>query len=289
MGTFQMWWRVAPKTEAGRAAKFIVGSLIGGGSLTLVYEYIGPFLRDHSEIVLPFALANALSSGFWYTLSEAVFGVEVLMGSVSAVAAGTRVASVTEMVAGEQVIKFIKRLPLAGTAVGILTAVTAPLLWPMMFDICWGSSLRELILGSRDIDGPTLLRSNWLVDAYSNFTLPLAVPVGAVAGATLHTVLQPYVFCSMFFLSFFFRLYGHLCLSLSIIYCLPALSDPTWHESNHHSRPPSIDTILTSLIITLQVRTGHARQVVDANQSTAPHGGDVRQCAVLHIQQKRRG
>ena len=51
-------------------------------------------------------------------------------------------------------------------------------------------------------------------------------------------LLMPYVFCSMFFLPSCL-----LCLSLSlfIYYCPPAFSDTTWHESNHHLIPQSID------------------------------------------------
>ena len=66
------------------------------------------------------------------------------------------------------------------------------------------------------------------------------------AGATLL-----YVLCSTV-LPFFSCL---CCLSLDLKR-LPAFSDIAWHESNHHPLPlnqSSIHTILTSLIVTLQV------------------------------------
>ena len=42
-GVFQAWLRVMPRSELGSAIKAITGVLIGGGSLTLVYNYVGPF------------------------------------------------------------------------------------------------------------------------------------------------------------------------------------------------------------------------------------------------------
>jgi hypothetical protein len=64
----------------------------------------------------------------------------------------------------------------------------------------------------------------------------------------------------------------------SFYYCLPALYDTTWHESNHHHPPPSInqpsiDTILTSLIVTLQVHlvlNDVVSSVVGQEQSRVP-------------------
>ena len=54
---------------------------------------------------------------------------------------------------------------------------------------------------------------------------------------------------------FYFSCLRCLSLSLSIYYCLSALSDTSWHVSNHHLplNQSSIDTILTLLIITKQV------------------------------------
>jgi hypothetical protein len=88
---------------------------------------------------------------------------------------------------------------------------------------------------------------------------------------------EVYVFCSMLFLpsflSSFLPSFSYFVMSpsvsLSPIYCclpacLPAFSDTTWHESNHHSLPPSINqsSIVTTLsfLITLQVLRQAGRQ-----------------------------
>lgn len=191
---FQMWWRVAPKSEVGRVIKFVVGTLIGGGSVKLVYEYVGPFMKDHSELILPFALANAATSSFWYLTCESVLGLEVMMGGVLAkVAEGSGVAQAIELTTSARVAKILARLPFAGTIVGALTACTAPFLWPAMFDLCWDDSLKKLVLGDEFMESSDgLFRTNWLIDTYSNFTLPVALPVGAFAGATMHLLLRDY-------------------------------------------------------------------------------------------------
>ena len=191
LGVFQAWFRVAPKSEFGRIGKFLIGTAIGGGSLKLVYDYVGPFLWNHSEVVLPFALSNAIASGFWYSVGEMTLGVERMMGMTSVVAPESA-SGVVELVWGERVFKMLTRLPFAGTAVGVATAITAPVLWPTMIDLCWDTSLKELVLGEREMSKMSLLDSNWLVDAYTHYTLPLAVPVGALAGATMHLALQSY-------------------------------------------------------------------------------------------------
>ena len=70
------------------------------------------------------------------------------------------------------------RLPFAGTVVGLLTAVTAPLLWPSMIDLCWEDSLKQLVLGKQELVKKTPLNSNWLMDTYWNYGMPVGVPVG---------------------------------------------------------------------------------------------------------------
>ncbi len=201
---FQAWWRVAPKTTLGRASKFLIGTVIGGGSVTLVFDYVGPFLRDHSELVLPFALANAVTSSFWYLACESVLGLEMMMGAVMTSAhmakngGASKVIEAASLATGGNISNLLRRLPFAGTIVGALTACTAPLLWSGMFDLCWDESLKELVLGEEftkhasNGGSDRNSRTNWLLDTYANFTLPVALPVGAFAGATMHLVLRDY-------------------------------------------------------------------------------------------------
>ena len=44
----------------------------------------GPFLRDHSDLVLPFALANATSAAFWYAVLETKLGLDGMAGAFHA-------------------------------------------------------------------------------------------------------------------------------------------------------------------------------------------------------------
>jgi hypothetical protein len=87
-----------------------------------------------------------------------------------------------------------------------------------------------------------------------------------------------YVFCYTLvlpsFLLFLFVMSLSVCQSLyllSVSCCMSALSDTTWHESNHHLTPPlnqSIDTIL----ITMQVRTAQVQQEQDPGLRRHPFG-----------------
>jgi hypothetical protein len=64
----------------------------------------------------------------------------------------------------------------------------------------------------------------------------------AALGASTKLALK-YVFCSTIVLpSFLVR--GVSLSLLSIYYCLPAFSDTTWHESNHHSHPSINQSII---------------------------------------------
>jgi hypothetical protein len=108
-----------------------------------------------------------------------------------------------------------------------------------------------------------------------------------VAVLTADSLITQYVFILLYYCSSF--LFMFVTLSLSTIYCcLPAFSDTTaWHESNHHPLTPSInhssiDTILTLLIITIQVRRlreATAQSSTFAGNSNsgavAGHGEDV--------------
>ena len=182
---FQAWYRVAPRSDGGRATKFIIGTLMGGGCFKLVSDYVGPFIRDHSELILPFALSNAVMSSFWYVTGESVLGLDMMMGA-------TWPALAEKAGAGLFLGRTLAKLPFAGTAVGALTAVTVPLLWPMMFDLCWDQDLQELILGKEYTQQTGLMKRNWLVDIYTNWTMAMVVPVGAGAGATMHLLLRNY-------------------------------------------------------------------------------------------------
>jgi hypothetical protein len=49
----------------------------------LIYSYIGPFLWNNAEFVLPFALSNGAAAAFWCTAVESYFGVGILAGTLT--------------------------------------------------------------------------------------------------------------------------------------------------------------------------------------------------------------
>lgn len=178
-GVFRIWNSVLPKTAEGVVLKRIVSLLIGGGSVTLVYMYVLPFLKCYPDLILPFALSNGVACMFWHGVAEATLGLEALAGGSSAV------ASALPAVAKEALPKFFLRLPLGGGLLGILTSLTAPLLWPLMTDLCWSQELKTLLLGGNSL--------TWLLDSYYGVGMAVALPVGALAGASLHYALAPFV------------------------------------------------------------------------------------------------
>jgi hypothetical protein len=64
-GLAMSWYRFLPTQWWGRLLKLASGMLLGGGVFTFIYKFAGPFLLNHADMVLPFALANALTSAFW--------------------------------------------------------------------------------------------------------------------------------------------------------------------------------------------------------------------------------
>ena len=182
-GVVRVWYSYMPRTVAGKYLKYLISVFGGGGGISLLYNYVLPFLRDHSNFVLPFALANGVASGFWYLVGEAAFGLPFMAGVVSIealkkalppiiIAIFTTPAGVSLLSAG---------LPVGGVVIGVLTAITAPIIWPLAFSICWDENLQSLIL-----DGDSL----WLMDLYNYFGIPVGIPVGAISGLSMHFALK---------------------------------------------------------------------------------------------------
>ena len=75
-GAFRIWTSFLMKSTEGRTAKYIIGIIAGGGTVKVMCDYVLPFLRDHSNVIAPFAFANAVTSMFWYGVGEIAFGKE---------------------------------------------------------------------------------------------------------------------------------------------------------------------------------------------------------------------
>ena len=67
VGVGVAWSRLLPNHPLIRGGLVVA---LGGGLGTIVYHYIGPFLSEHSEVVLPFAAANGITAMMWYSLLE---------------------------------------------------------------------------------------------------------------------------------------------------------------------------------------------------------------------------
>ncbi len=141
----------------GHVVKNSLALIFGGGIVHICLNYVGPFLLEHSEIVLPFSLSNSVCSAFWYCLAESALGVEGLLAMSPALSVGA----------------FTMQLPLVGAAIGVLTAVTAPFLWPHAFKLCWSDDLSALVFR----EGP-----EWITSAYLEILLPVGLPVAILAG-----------------------------------------------------------------------------------------------------------
>lgn len=175
-GVFRIWSSVLPKTAEGLIAKKVISLLIGGGSVTLVWFYFLPFLRDYPDLIFPFALSNGAMCMLWHAAAEATLGLERLAGQASQLG--------LKLPTGE-LPKFWQRLPLGGAALGALTALTAPMLWGLATDVCWSPELKELLLGKRGI--------SWVLDTYYGVGMTVALPVGVLSGISLHYLLKPFI------------------------------------------------------------------------------------------------
>ncbi|KAG8469484.1 hypothetical protein KFE25_005939 [Diacronema lutheri] len=179
---------------AGPAVRAATSALVGGGALTLCYHYVWPFLREHAELVAPFALANGAASALWYGVLDATLGVEALGGafSVAALSGGAVAAGASRDGARLAALGGLARalarapLPLGGVAVGVGTAVSAPLLWPVCIGALWPAELVEALLGGAD-------GGSALIDAYTCVFVPVALPVCLAAGASMHALLAPLI------------------------------------------------------------------------------------------------
>ena len=186
-GVARTWSYWMPKSQVGNVFKYLIAAVIGGGSTTLIYNHVGPFVRDHSEFLLPFSLSNAAAAAFWYATLETIFGIEFMAGTMTATMSAAMPSfiarAITAVVA--PVAASTSILPIGGLVVGALTALTSPLLWPAAFKLCWSEELQSLILSDNAL---------WITDAYTWIAVPVGLPIGLLAGLSMHTALKPVIY-----------------------------------------------------------------------------------------------
>ena len=142
--------------------------------LKLCTDYVFPFLANNSDAVLPFAFANGITASGWFLLAEGVLGVNAMVLAFPLLVSYPRAWLVYFSGSGHpfsSVNNFplcsipqsnLRRLRsfnwysshdpevffgprvfplLSGLAIGAMTALTAPLLWPSCFELlCSGDT-----------------------------------------------------------------------------------------------------------------------------------------------------
>jgi hypothetical protein len=174
-GCARIWTSILPKTPYGRLLKNAVSVAIGGGLALLLKDYLGPLFLHNSTLIAPFALANATASMFWYSLGELTLGLETLM----TLSLHEKMRSIFPFLG-----RYISLAPLAGSGIGFLTALTAPILWQPCMNLIWGQDLLNFILGDD---------KSWVYDIYFNLAIPVGLPVGILSGISLHAFLGRYI------------------------------------------------------------------------------------------------
>ena len=182
-GIVRLWYAYLPRTFLGYNLKVLLTIFGGGGIINVLYNYVIPFFRDHSDLIMPFALANAVASGGWLVVGELTFGLPFMVGVASLEALSNTLPAFIMAFFVSPAGKSLMAggLPIGGVAIGGLTALTAPFLWPMAFSLCWDDDFKALILDGNYI---------WPLDFYLTFLLPLGIPVGVISGLSMHLLLK---------------------------------------------------------------------------------------------------
>jgi hypothetical protein len=175
-GAAYIWQTYKPSTVVGKAAKLAVGALFLGACCvngwTFTTQHLLPFVFNHAEIVLPFALATAAVASVWYAIGESVFGLQRMAGNTEMLNA------FRSLLPGRAASVGASGIPLGGPLVGFLTALTSFPLWEPFAHHFWPQEL----LNACD--------SSVLADVYLNF-LPVGLGTGALVGLGLHFALAP--------------------------------------------------------------------------------------------------
>lgn len=63
-GVLYIWYRYLPR-QIGDSYRIITLAMLGGGMAKILRDFVIPYLTQHADIVLPFAVSNGLTAVFW--------------------------------------------------------------------------------------------------------------------------------------------------------------------------------------------------------------------------------
>eukprot|EP00467_Chlorarachnion_reptans_P023119 CAMPEP_0114522194 /NCGR_PEP_ID=MMETSP0109-20121206/20613_1 /TAXON_ID=29199 /ORGANISM="Chlorarachnion reptans, Strain CCCM449" /LENGTH=604 /DNA_ID=CAMNT_0001703397 /DNA_START=211 /DNA_END=2025 /DNA_ORIENTATION=+ len=173
-GLIGAWYKYKPNTVQGAFLKYGSILAVGGSSYTFIFRSLIPFMTHHGELILPFALSNALSASICYGILEKYFGLQFVAGTLDA----KRYPWLTSQLSNFGV----RHLPVAGSIVGVSAAALSVVFWPAMIQLCWPPELQAAVLGNNN-------QLSWLGDLYFMLFLPVGLPIGIFAGIGIHQLL----------------------------------------------------------------------------------------------------
>ena len=145
-------------------------ALAGGSSMAYFSAMVlSPKLFWYAPLLLPFALGNGATAAAAYAAADGAAG-------------GPRALAAWRALG----------VPLAGPALGVVTALAAPLTYPLSFALAWpdpNASGAALWAAASDPELYDMVR--WL--AYNEVMVPCLAVTGAVSGLLLHVGLEPLV------------------------------------------------------------------------------------------------
>lgn len=179
-GFVYAWFKFLPRHDWGVFLKYLLGACVGGGIATLCYRWVIPFMWNHGDVVLPFAVANAITSSAWYMACEYMVGLKAMQGVFNPAWLEMLPEAFSRFLTGP----FGGKLPIGGLFVGVGTSLTSVLLWPLVVKFCWSEESQVIYLGAD--------KSAWfLVDLFFEGGFLVSLPVGLFAGLGLHYLLAP--------------------------------------------------------------------------------------------------
>lgn len=151
-GAVHIWFRFLPRAY-NQILRGLIIAVLGGGIIKISSDFVLPFIAQHGELILPFALANSAAATFYYGLAEAALGVDMMLKTISF----------------SNSTSFLRNLPVSGSIIGVLTAITVPFLWPVAFKYCLNDEIYQLFFEEN---------ISQIQGYYDLILIPIAIPFG---------------------------------------------------------------------------------------------------------------